>query len=403
MKPNSFLFTLFLGTLSALPPLSIDMGLPGIPSIETEFGTLAGQGALTLSLFLAGFSVSPLLCGPVADRFGRRATLIWGLVFFSAAALCAAFATGFTPLLVVRFIQGVAAGSCVILPIAIIRDLFSGTEGRHRISQVTAVLGIAPMAAPVLGSLVMHLGGWRVIYAFQGLAGLILLAVSFLFFKETLASENRRELHPKQILKTYRIVLTDRTFLRLTIVYACGFACMFSYISGSAAVLMGEFHLTPTVFALIFGLTSCGVLVGSLVSGRLSNKHVNSYSIIRWGLAIMLVGVGILELLVLTDNLQVAVLAPLIGLTIFGFGLMAPSSNHEALTNLGNAAGSASGIIRCLQMVLGAIASALNAAAEALGAPSTVMVSLMAAAVVLSVLFYILPRRQALAEARTQA
>ena len=400
MNPTSLAFTLFLGALSALPPLSIDMGLPGIPAIELEFHTQSGQGALTLSLFLAGFALSPLLCGPIADRFGRRRTLIWGLAFFSIAAMGAAFAPSFPTLLAVRLVQGVAAGSCVILPIAIIRDLFEGVQGRHLLSQVTAVLGIAPMAAPVLGGLVMQVGGWRAIYAMQGLAGLILLVVTALWFKESLAPENRRELHPRQLLATYATVLGDRTFVRLTLVYGFGFACMFSYISGSATVLMGEYHLTPTIFSLIFAVTSCGVLIGSLLSGRLSKKHVNSYSIMTAGLLLMLLGVVVLEALSLIGMLTVYVLAPLIALIIFSFGLMAPSANHEALANLGKAAGSAAGVIRCIQMVLGAIASTLNAVAQSFGTPSFVMTTLMAGAVVLSLAIYLLPGRKRLAEAK---
>ena len=48
VKPHSSGFTAFLGALSALPALSIDMNLPGVPAIESSFQAAPGRGALTL-------------------------------------------------------------------------------------------------------------------------------------------------------------------------------------------------------------------------------------------------------------------------------------------------------------------------------------------------------------------
>jgi DHA1 family bicyclomycin/chloramphenicol resistance-like MFS transporter len=91
LKPSSFGFTAFLGALSALPAFSIDMNLPGVPAIERGFDASPGHGALTLSLFFVGFSIAPILGGPVADRLGRRPTLLGGLLAFTVAAIaCAA-------------------------------------------------------------------------------------------------------------------------------------------------------------------------------------------------------------------------------------------------------------------------------------------------------------------------
>src|SRR4051812_9323954 len=100
------------------------MGLPAFPAIEASFADAAGRAPLTLSLFLLGFAVSPLICGPLADRFGRRATLLDGLLLFVLAAGACALAPSFNVLLACRLVQGLAAGGCTILPFAIVRDVF---------------------------------------------------------------------------------------------------------------------------------------------------------------------------------------------------------------------------------------------------------------------------------------
>jgi DHA1 family bicyclomycin/chloramphenicol resistance-like MFS transporter len=378
LKRDSFAFTVFLGALTALPPLSIDMGLPGLPAIESTFADATGRGPLTLSLFLAGFAISPLLCGPLADRFGRRMTLMIGLLLFALAAGACALSTSFSMLLVFRLLQGLAAGGCVILPFAIVRDLFEHDRARNQLSKIAAVLGIAPMIAPVLGGWVMTVSGWRMIYAAQAITGLVLLAVATFGFQESLPAEKRRSLHPTQLIASYRVILRDRTFVGYALVYAFAFACMFSFISGSPSVLMGSLGLSETTFSLLFGLTSCGVLIGSLISGRLSHRHVASRKILTCGLLLMIASTIAALTLVPIGAVKIATLMPLVAVTIFSFGLLAPSTNHEALQNLPHVAGAASGVMRCVQMVMGSFASAMIAVFEPFSHPALVMTGLMA-------------------------
>ncbi|WP_158742929.1 multidrug effflux MFS transporter [Acidisphaera sp. L21] len=384
LKRDSLLFTLFLGAVCALPPLSIDMGLPGIPAIEATFADAAGRGPLTLSLFLVGFAISPIICGPLADRFGRRWTLLVGLGVFSIAATGCALAPSFHALLAVRMVQGLAAGCCAIVPFAVVRDLFEGATARHRLSQVTAVLGIAPMVAPVFGAWVMAIGDWRSIYALQALSGLILLGLTAIGLTESLPVERRRSVSPTHLVRSYGMVLSDRPFRGFCLVYALGFACMFSYISGSPGVVMGTLGLGGSAFSLLFGATSCGVLVGSLISGRLSKRAVSSRKVLSFGLALMFASaLGALGLVAM-GVVYTYTLMPLMGLVIFCFGLIAPSTNHEAMHNLPQVAGAASGIMRCVQMVTGAVASASVALLEPLHHPALVMTFLMALFVVLA-------------------
>jgi hypothetical protein len=74
------LFTLFLGFISSLGPLSIDMGLPGLSGVEAFYNLAAGQGALTFSVFVAGLAVSPLLGDVTAVALLVLMSALLGLV-----------------------------------------------------------------------------------------------------------------------------------------------------------------------------------------------------------------------------------------------------------------------------------------------------------------------------------
>jgi DHA1 family bicyclomycin/chloramphenicol resistance-like MFS transporter len=70
LQPHSRALVILLGALTGLTALSIDMSLPALPTLAAVFAVDADQAALTLSLFLAGYSVSQLFYGPLADQGG---------------------------------------------------------------------------------------------------------------------------------------------------------------------------------------------------------------------------------------------------------------------------------------------------------------------------------------------
>ncbi len=388
LKPSSMGYTAFLASLSALPPISIDMNLPAVPAIEASFAEPTGNGALTLSLFVTGFLIAPLIGGPLADRFGRRPALLGALLAFSLASLACAAAPSFTTLLAARFLQGTSAGLGVVLPLAIVRDVFEGATARHRLSQVTAMIGVAPLAAPALGSLVMLGGGWRAIYASQAAWGALMATVVALLFVETLPAERRQPLNPGRLLRNYLAVLGNRAFLGYTLVFAFGFAALFAYISGSATVMMDGLGLTEFWFSAVFAVTSFGLILGSLLSARLSRLEIPA----RRLALLCLLGTGACAVTALAAALagllDVAVLVPCIFGMVFAFGLMAPNISHAAIHPLPHMAGAASGVMRSLQMLMGAGAGALVTLLIGPLPPAVAMAGVMVLAVAAALVVY---------------
>ena len=234
-----------------------------------------------------------------------------------------------------RLIQGLGAGCCIALPLAIIRDLYTGRVARHRLSQVTAVVGIGPMVAPVLGGWIMTVASWRAIYAAQAIAGLVLLISAATLFAETLPPTQRRSLEPRQLIASYRMVLSDGRVSRpsRSSMPRASPRCS-PFVAGSPAVFMGSLGLSGQVFAILFALSACGIMLGSLVSARLSRRNVVTRKILIAGLGLTALGAWGGFALVAAGFVHTYTLVPLAALVIFSFGMTAPSANHEALYGL---------------------------------------------------------------------
>jgi DHA1 family bicyclomycin/chloramphenicol resistance-like MFS transporter len=356
---GSIAFTLMLGALAALPPLGIDMSLPALPVLSAALHTSTASAGATLSIFLLGFAAAPLLFGPLSDRYGRRPVLLGGVAVYAAAGLLCAVAPSINWLLAGRLAQGMGAGVGTAMPLAIIRDLFEGHAARTRLSYVTVILSVAPLIAPALGSTVLPFTGWRGIYLTLAVASAAILLLATFGFAESKPTASRQSLNPVQLLARYRWVLGNRTTIGFSLVNALSFACMFAFISGAPLVLIGGRGFSAAAFSAVFACAGFGTISGAFLNGWLAKRGVASSRILPWSLLLGACSTTTLMLLSITGHDGVALLLPLLMASNATYGMVGPNATHEALQPMPQAAGVASAVLRSIQMVAGASASAL--------------------------------------------
>jgi len=356
------LFALFLGALAALPPISIDMALPALGPIAHTLQVTPGMAQLTLSLFMAGFALSPIAYGPLSDRYGRRPMLLLGLLLFTLGGFACAVSGTLNLLLLARFVQGAGAGSGMTLAMAMVRDLFVGKKAQGRLAVITVVTNIAPMIAPVLGAALLSHFGWRAIYRATGVCGGILLLTVFFFLHETASNQ-----HPQDgslltgMTRAYRRVFSHRRAMAYIVLNALGFSWMFAYITGSPLIFIDTFHTSTTLFAVLFACTGAGIVVGATLNGRLAQRGVQAKRLLLGGVITAACCTTALVLLTLTRSMSLWSFLPLLALTTASFGMVAPSAAHGALEPLGEAAGVGGGLLASMQMLFAAGTSSIVA------------------------------------------
>jgi MFS transporter, DHA1 family, multidrug resistance protein len=394
VKSTSITFTLVLGTFVALPPLGIDMSLPGLPAIAVSLHTSVTLAGATLSLFLVGYATGPVLFAPLSDGLGRRPVLLLGVTLFGGAGFLCSIAPSIEWLLLGRFAQGMGAGIGAALPLAIVRDLFDGAAARERLSHITIVFSLGPLLAPALGSIVIPVAGWRGIYFVNGLIGVLLLLLVVLVLAESLPRERRRNLDPGELAADYRQTLSHGVTVGYSLVNAFSYACMFAFISGSPLVLITGRGLSPAAFSAVFAWALFGLISGAFIGGRLARHGIPSSRVLLIGVAVggsstvTLLGLSLMR----WDALMV--MMPFLPLSAAAYGLTGPTAVHEALVPVQPIAGLAAGVLRSIQIVTGAVACAL---VPVFYSPhsSAGMTAVMAACALSAFLVYMLYARRA--------
>ncbi len=344
-----------LGFLTAIGPASIDMYLPAFPAIEAEFAAPSGSAQVTLAAYFAGLAVGQLSQGTLSDRFGRRSPILIGTALYAVASIGAALAPDLFWLSVFRAISafGGAAGS--VIPRAMVRDLATGHAAAVMMSQLTLVLGAAPILAPSIGGLVLMFGSWRWIFWILAAYAALCCLLVWRLLPDTLPRENRIELRLGQQLRRYAAILRERYFVSHGAMACCAF---FAYLAGSSPVFILGFGLTPAQFALLFGANSIALIAASQVNARLV-RRVGPSRVLRVVSRLHLAATATLAIIAFTgDPSFIAVVMPLL-LAVACMGLLNPNTVVGALTHQGHQAGSASAVMGTAQFLLGAIGGLL--------------------------------------------
>jgi DHA1 family bicyclomycin/chloramphenicol resistance-like MFS transporter len=386
LRPHSLPFTLLLGALVTMASFATDMGLPVLTATAASLGVSPGTAALTLSVFMAGFALGPLMFGPLSDHHGRRPLLLIGCAMFALFGALGAFAQSIGTLLLWRFLMGTGAGACQVIVVAMVRDLFTGSEARVKQSYVNLAAGIAPIIAPSVGVGIAALGGWRAIYAALALGGIVLLGVVAFRLGESAPRRSGGALTVRHALGNYSSVLAHRVTVGYVLVIALNFGCLFAYVSGSSLVLIGLLGVSPRAYGLLFASTACGLVLGAFTSARLNHRGVSHARLIGWGLAAIVVTALLLVALTIAGRLTVSLLVPLAVAGFVGQGLVRPNATQGALEPMSAIAGVASAVMSGVQMITGAVASALVAATfdgrSALAMTGTMAVTALSASLV---------------------
>jgi MFS transporter, DHA1 family, multidrug resistance protein len=342
-----------LGLLSAIGPFAIDMYLPALPSIGRSLHADAAAVQMSLTAFFIALSIGQPICGPLSDRFGRKAPLYGGLALFVAASLGCALAPNIGTLIAFRFVEGLAACAGMVIPRAIVRDLHTGVDATRLMSLLMLVFSVSPILAPLTGSFVIQLAGWRAVF-WTVTAAALLGAVILTAVPETRPKSVRATASALGALAAYKVLLRDRSFLGLAFIGAFGLSSFFVYLSNSPFVLIEHYHLSPRLFSVLFSTNAAAFFAVAQLNGWLASRIGLRHLVRRAATGYAAVLAALLLLFVIgVDRLAVLAVLLFIG---YGFlGMVLPTAAVLALEHHGSMAGSASALLGTVQSGMGSL------------------------------------------------
>lgn len=344
-----------LALLTFSGTLAMHIFVPALPRAGEALAAAPVTMQLTISLYILGLAFGQLVYGPLADRFGRRPVLMFGLVLYTLAGFGAALAPGADALILARLFQALGGCAGLVLGRAIVRDLSGAGDTARRMALMNLMVVIGPGVAPLIGSLLSETVGWRaILWALCGL-GLFNLILTWRLLPEPPRAPSGGA---AAVLRNYLGLLRSPVFLGYALGGACATTSMYAYVAAAPFIYVHELGRPDFEVGIYLALLILGIWTGSILASWLAGRMA-PIAMLAWGNGLsMIAGLAALGA-VITGIVNVPLLVGLMFCFTFGMGVASPAAMTKAVGVDARAVASASGLYGFVQMTIGALCSAL--------------------------------------------
>lgn len=356
------ILTVVLAALTALSPFAIDTYAPAMPEMAISLGTLLSDIELSLTVYIIGYAIGQFFGGPLSDNYGRKPIVYIGLSVFIISSYLLSICTSLSQLYILRFTQALGGGFSIVVSMAIVRDLFSGSDLAKRISYIGMIMMAAPLLAPAIGTLLLKMFSWRSIFTFLCIYSLLVIILMAFFIPETRVEKNKNNLF-KKVAINYLAVFTNTKTMSLIFAAALGFAGMYTFIMGSSKIYLEHFNMPLEVFPILFGSNVLLMIITGAINARLVTT-INPKKILNIGLLTQLTVGAVLYMVMLKGNPSFALVFILIVLFVGVLGLIFANANAIVLEMYPDSSGTTTAVIGVIEFAVAGIVGVISHALQ---------------------------------------
>ena len=355
-KPSNFL----LGVASGISPFGMAIAIPTLESFAQLYQAPYSTVQFIISAYLLGLASSMPLVGFLSDKIGRRPVLLSGLVLFVAASIVCSTTDSLNSLIFWRIIQGVGASVGSVMSRAIIRDTNNASETARSLSRVTAIMGISPMIAPVIGGIGYQIfGSPNGIFIITAAIGVVVLIAILLKLPETRKVELTESTNREPWSEKYRYLLGSKVFVGSSLIYAFTTGAFFAILAVASTVFYNDLGIDSAGFGFVWSCLTILYTISAFMGGNLSSKYGLMKVLLAGVVLNVMAGLVFYFLVKALDVTLISVIVPLI-ILFFAHGFIVPMALAKAVSARPEIAGSSSGLSSALGLVIGGMFSVLS-------------------------------------------
>ena len=266
MSRSSVRTILPLAVITCTSMLAADLYLPAVPHLQQSLDIDVTAAQATVAVFFAGLAVSQLLWAELLSYWGPRRAVVVGISILALASVGAALAPGIEMLLLMRLLQGLAAGVSTVVSPSVIRATLHESEAVHGIAAIAMIESFVPAAGPVLGAALLLSMEWRGL--FWILAALSALALPFIM------RVTPRELPgmDRAVNASYGRILANSKYRRLVLSQALSFGGLLCFVASAPQLMVNALGLTVNAFAALQVMSVTTFIIVASQAGRITQR-----------------------------------------------------------------------------------------------------------------------------------
>lgn len=351
-RPSLSLIAL-LAAVIAITPLAIDMYLPAMQIMVSDLDTSMALVQQSLSIYLAAYAVGMLLFGPLADMLGRRPLALAGLIGFLISCVLLSVVDSIEGFLFWRAAQAFCGAAATVVIPGIVRHLYQQHTAKG-MSYVSMIMMLAPLIAPAVGSGIMYIGHWQVIFDVLAGYALIVLLLSWRFMPEV--PRDTSVVKPAFFSGYQQVFANKAAWPHIATSMFASFS-FFTFLTAVSFVYISYYGVSEQLFALLFGLNVSALILANFLNSRLVTRKGPQF-MLNAGLVLAVVCATLLSTFSYFELglwFTVFTIAPLMA----SLGLVATNADAMILMKFPDHTGTATAVIGTLRFGVGALAGPL--------------------------------------------
>ena len=336
--------------------LAIDIYVPALPAMARYFGTSPQAIQSSVSGYMAAYALGQLIFGPIADAYGRKRVLAFGLVVYTIGCVLSLSAPNLETFLLARCLQGFGIATTNLLAKAIISDSFRGKALMHVFTYMSITWGLAPIVAPVIGAHLQTWFDWQACLVFLLVYSIAMWAMLWRY-RETLPAPVRLE--PRTLIANARKVLASPVFQSCFLAQGLCYSILLVFNIIGPFMVQNTLHKPPT----FFGYLALGIGAMYFLGGLSNRLHGPRLPGVEWRLMFgsrVMAGAAIAMLaLALTVGLRVWTLAGPVLVMAMCAGAMYPTLMAKGNSLFPHIAGLTAAILGCALLLVSSAMMAL--------------------------------------------
>ncbi|HLB56460.1 MAG TPA: MFS transporter [Coxiellaceae bacterium] len=350
-KKQSLVFLIILIMLVSLSTFSTNLYIPALPSMVLLFHSNSTSLQQSLVSFTYGFAICMILSGILADTLGRKNTLLIGLFLYCVTSLLILFSQHLFSLILLRFLQGLGGCAGTVVARVIVRDQFDDKTAVGILALLSSGMAIAFIAAPLLGSMLVHFFSWKACFALMLIIGASLFAFVLFIFREPVTIIKKIDL--SHVLLQYTRALQSKSFLIHTFAISITWTGFFLIVMEYPFFIMKQLKFSVVAFGFIFSVILFAYLAGARLARYFSHRGIMSERAALYGIMIMLLATFFGAVTLSEIQFHQSILLAIAGFFyLLGLGIQVPNSQFAAIPSAEKGSATMTSLFYFIEMIV---------------------------------------------------